>query len=1264
MKLVAACILSFWNGILPAQEPGLVLPVGHTSSVSSAVFSNDGKYIVTASWDNTAKIWQATDGRLLYELKGHSGSVTSAIFSADGRYIVTTSKDSTAKLWSSPDGKMLHEMKGHTNWVSGAAFSPNGKYIVTASWDHSAKLWETSSGRLVQTFAGHTDAVTSAAFSADNAYIITASRDNTAKLWRVAGGSLVFELKGHTDWVNGAVFSPDKKYIITASKDHTAIIWRIQDGYLLYKLQGHTGSVNAACFSRDGKYIATASGDSTAGIWQTGSGQMVRRIKGHTGSVNMIQFSPDGKLLVTSANDSTARIWRSNDGRMVSNLKGHTGPLNSAVFNRDGKFIVTASMDNTGRIWESNNGNFVAALKGHISLVTSAVFSQDGKYMATASWDNMARIWDATDGRLLSQLKGHTDVINSVVFSADGNSIATASSDNTARLWTVPDGKLIREFKGHTDLLNSAAFSPDGRYLVTSSWDQTARIWNIANGQLIYELKGHLSVVNSAVFSPDGKYIITASWDHTARVWNVKNGLPVVNLTGHTDKVRTAFFSNDENYIITASWDSSARIWSADGKLLHILKGHTGSVNAAIFSPDGKYVVTSAMDNTARIWQLADGALVHELKGHTQSVNWASYSPDGNYILTASWDNTARIWDAAEGKLLHVLKGHSSSLNSATYDAAGNFIVTTSEDNTIKKWDARTADCLYTFFSVDSTGYLAIDKDGHYDGTESARKMLYYVCGNDIVDLEQFKDLSWEPGLVSKLTGVSKEPITAKKLSEINICNYTPVVEEIGFINGAYKYQVTPRRGGIGEIELYVNNKLVEKFNPVSLPKKNNGYRLVVNQEKVSDYFVSDITNQVIVKATTREGMMLSRGASMPALNPKKTAANPNMYVISIGISRYKEEKISLRYASSDAMHFTSMIKASAKKLLNTDGREHVFTYLLNTDAGSPRWPAKSAIQKLIDTISYKATSDDILVIFFAGHGILQAGQKDLFLLTAEATGFELTGIAKEVAISTDELREWLRKIKANKQLLILDACNSGQAVGELQELVGKREVPADQQRALESLKDKTGTFILSASAPGQSAYETSLYGQGLLTYSLLAGVKLGTALKNNRFIDVTKWFNFACEYVKLQAKEIGARQDPQILGSASFEVGLVDKEITDSIQLPLKKKIFRRSRFIQDDELLNDDLDMGYLVDQELNNLSETGNLSPLVFVADNLLHDAYTIRGKYSVADNKVSCRISVFKGQGERIFQFDLAGTTDKKEAIAAIMVERVKSFLNKL
>ncbi len=488
---------------------------------------------------------------------------------------------------------------------------------------------------------------------------------------------------------------------------------------------------------------------------------------------------------------------------------------------------------------------------------------------------------------------------------------------------------------------------------------------------------GHTSSVSTAAYSPDGRYIVTASWDNTAKIWDASGGKLLSELKGRTGSLTSAIFSQDGKYILTASWDSTAKIWDvASGNLIFSLKGHNGPLNLAAYSPDGKYIITTLMNNPAKIWNASNGQLISNLEGHEQPVISAIYSPDGKFIVTASWDNTARIWNTLNGKLVKELRGHTASLKSATWSPDGKFIVTTSEDNTLKRWNGQTGKFLYTFFAVDSSDYLAIDKDGRYNG-------------------------------------------------------------------------------------------------------------------------------------------------------------------------------------------------------------------------------------------------EDIVVIFFANHGVLLQGQKNLYLLTAEASSDALNGMESEVAISTDELREWLRKIKANKQILIIDACNSGQIVQQLQQLI-KHEVPADQQRALESLK-------------------------------------------NNKFIDVTKWFNFAADYVKSLAKNLGGRQDPQIIGNASFVVGLVDKDVIDGIKLSIEKKIFSRSIFIEDEELLNDDLKISDLVDKAFNDLSESGEQSPLVFVADNNLLDSYSIRGKYAIKDNVIAAKISLFKGRKDRVAQFELSETADKKDMLAHEIVQKAVQYL---
>ena len=83
-------------------------------------FSGDGKRVVTASRDNTARIWDAESGKEIAVLKGHTGFVWSAAFSGDGKRVVTASFDSTARIWDAESGKEIAVLKGHAGTVSDA----------------------------------------------------------------------------------------------------------------------------------------------------------------------------------------------------------------------------------------------------------------------------------------------------------------------------------------------------------------------------------------------------------------------------------------------------------------------------------------------------------------------------------------------------------------------------------------------------------------------------------------------------------------------------------------------------------------------------------------------------------------------------------------------------------------------------------------------------------------------------------------------------------------------------------------------------------------------------------------------------------------------------------------------------------------------------------------------------------------------------------------------------------------------------------------
>ena len=633
--------------------------LSHQEAVWSAVFSPDGKRIVTASSDKTARVWDAATGQLIGEpLKGHDEAVYSAAFSPDGQRIVTASQDRTARVWDAETGRPIGEpLRGHDDGVWSAAFSPDGQRIVTASYDRTARVWDAATGQPIgEPLKGHDEAVYSAAFSPDGQRIVTASQDKTVRVWDAASGKPIGEpLKGH-DAMWSAAFSPDGRRIVTASSGRTAGVWDAETGQQIAELEGHDDGVISAAFSPDGKRIVTASKDKTARIWDAESGKPIGEpLKGHDDAVYTAAFSPDGRRIITASLDWTARVWDA-ASRTPKNepLKGHDDIVSSAAFGPDGRRIVTSSYDNSARMWDATTGQPIGEpLKGHEDDVMSAAFSPDGKRVVSASWDRTARVWDAESAKPIGEpLRGHMDAVLSAAFAPDGKRIVTASQDKTARIWDAESGKPIGEpLKGHDDAVWSATFSPDGRRIVTASSDRTARIWDADSGEPIGEpLKEHNIDVYYAVFSPDGKRVVTASGDKTARIWDGATGKPIGEpLRGHQEAVWSAVFSPDGKRIVTASSDKTARVWdAASGKLIEPLEGHTDVVWSAVFSPDGKHIVTASSDKTARLWVAEAGKPIGEpLEGHDDDVSSEAFGPHGKHFVPGSSDGTQRIWNTS-----------------------------------------------------------------------------------------------------------------------------------------------------------------------------------------------------------------------------------------------------------------------------------------------------------------------------------------------------------------------------------------------------------------------------------------------------------------------------------------------------------------------------------------------------------------------------------------------------------------------------------------
>jgi WD40 repeat protein len=372
---------------------------GHTRAVLSASFSPDGRRILTASADGTARVWDAMSGKEIALLKAQE-ALKSALFSPDGRRIVTTSEDRTARVWNAESGKVITTWKAdvdeRSNWSDRkwfvAAFSPDGRRIWTASHD-AAWTWDAETGEEIACLKGLKLPFREASFSEAGFRIVAAGWSRMVQIWDAERQRPISLLKARRE--NSVIaFSSDGRRIVTASND-TAWVWDADRGKRIAVLRT-AGVVQSALFSPDGHRIVTTTSDSDGltQVWHVENGKEIAVLGAPARAVKSVSFSPDSRRIVTTSN-GIARMWDADGGREIAVFRGHEGALTSVSFSYDGCRIATASSDGTTQVWDAACSTEIVLLKGHKREVWSASFSPDGRRIVTASFDGTARVWDA-----------------------------------------------------------------------------------------------------------------------------------------------------------------------------------------------------------------------------------------------------------------------------------------------------------------------------------------------------------------------------------------------------------------------------------------------------------------------------------------------------------------------------------------------------------------------------------------------------------------------------------------------------------------------------------------------------------------------------------------------------------------------------------------------------------------------------------------------------------------------------------------------------
>ena len=481
---------------------------------SLAEFNPKGDRIITAT-DGGIRIWNLS-GELLANLVGHTAKVNSAVFSRDGRKIVTTSEDNTAKIWDSKTGNLIASLDGHKKNIYWAEFNSRSTKVVTASGDNTAKIWDSKTGNLIASLEGHLDIVNTAHFTKDATKIITASNDFTVKIWDVSSGFALTTLQGHKGSVYSATLSPNGKQILTASSDKTAKLWDAASDKLKLTFEANNAQHLFGLFNKQNTKIVVGDNSGEVKIWDATNNKLLVTLDNPIVGISSAEFNPTNLQLLTVSDGDKVRVWDTSSGKMLFIVDGYT-----ATFSQDGKYIATISKDKNIKILESSSRKLVTSFINNFGLCTSVKFSPDNTKLVTAGNDSVARVWQVSTGKELINFVGHRGVVTSAEFNLTASQIVTSSNDNTAKIWDVSTGKQLLSLENHKGRVLSVHFSPDNTRIITASSDKTAKIWDAATGRELASLQAHRSSVENAIFTGDNRQVITTSNDKSVKIWAV-----------------------------------------------------------------------------------------------------------------------------------------------------------------------------------------------------------------------------------------------------------------------------------------------------------------------------------------------------------------------------------------------------------------------------------------------------------------------------------------------------------------------------------------------------------------------------------------------------------------------------------------------------------------------------------------------------------------------------------------------------------------------
>lgn len=990
--------------------------------------------------------------------------------------------------------------KGHRGAVRSLTISHNGKLMASGSKDKTIVLWDMATHKQIRTFNGHNGSVHSVVFSEDDKFIASASGDMTVRIWDLNTGQVVYELDKQNDYLLSLALHPKEKVFAVGGYPFEVSIIDYHKKQLVKEIPCSPDKGNGTGvilkYSRDGNYLVMGEDDKVARVLDAQSYKEVFTMPNTYGSCGgcgtKIDISANSKWVAKLAHNDSLKVYDLHGKSMLARMGRSHDKIGGLVFSDDLKSLYAVADDTlftyslTTYALEKKydlkkyklgdvNDIALASADGVMLLacdksLVSAIDLKNGEQVYTfAGINNFTdkggidydpeSYWDSYIAKYL-YLKNYFLMLN------NDRSFVTGKMGKDAIQWNLINGQ-PEKFYGENDkaVICFDKWEELGLMATGNAAGQVC-IWNYRKNILLKKIEAHREPIFNVKFNVLQNQLIVSSWDANISIWDLSSYTKVKELDLANNY--SAFCFNTVKgglYLAVGKLDKQLQLIEPDSReVVRSFVGHSDVVSSISENPETGEMLTSSWDGTARVWDVNSGLMTLKIKAAKGALHAAIYHPDYSRIYTAGADGVIRIWDSKSGQLVATLKGHNAEVTQLQISKDGKCLFSISTDGTLKYWKLDTQDELYEHIRLSSKDWMVKSPTGYFNATHGARGMIGFVKGTELYKLDQFFDKYYRPDLLEKIfnnkvkLGSIQDDLDKTYSEEIKLAVYPDPDGKTAVL-----YLKIPQRNIhlLEELKISHNGKKLPQ--PVShhtdsSRSLNKTVKLTVNLISGMNIFTVHPVSKNKIEAKPTQIRIFA----------DKAQNETNCHIFAIGINEYQSSNMKLRYARADAEAFVEKFKGSASSLY-----KNTYVHTLYDSRASRR-----NILDSLTALTRTMATHDVLIFYYAGHGCMVDNM--FYLVPQDCQRLYDNLKIESQGIAASELQEIFKKIKALKQIVIMDACQSG---GSLSTFAMRG---AEEEKAMAQLSRSAGVHIFASAGTEQTAKEVEDLKHGLFTHVLI----------------------------------------------------------------------------------------------------------------------------------------------------------------------------------